>query len=161
MLGRRVLVVDDASEILNLIAGWLSKDGYEVLVAQSPRLALEIVSHYILPDSPALDLIVSDVMMPEMDGRQMVDEIRKVLPGPPVLFISGCSYGTILPENAYFLPKPFTMQTLAMKVAEVLTASEANRLRTERMSENAAQCLRERRPAAEAAGSACSRKNTC
>ena len=70
------------------------------------------------------DLVVSDVVMPSMDGPAMAREIRKLAPELPVLFMSGYAEEQLRKEigipNAWFMPKPFSVQQLGEKVGEVL-----------------------------------------
>ena len=74
----------------------------------------------------AFDLVVSDVVMPSMDGPAMAREIRKLAPDLPVLFMSGYAEEQLRRqidiENVYFIPKPFSVQQISDKVAQVLAA---------------------------------------
>ena len=71
-------------------------------------------------------MVVSDVVMPVMDGPAMAREIRQLMPAMPVLFMSGYAEEQLRREidivNMYFIPKPFSVQQIAGKVAEVLGA---------------------------------------
>jgi two-component system cell cycle sensor histidine kinase/response regulator CckA len=74
------------------------------------------------------DLIVSDVVMPAMDGPSMIREVRKLRPAMPVLFMSGYAEEQLRKEldldNVAFLPKPFSVQQISDKVGVVLGAAK-------------------------------------
>ena len=75
------------------------------------------------------DLIVSDVVMPAMDGPAMARAVRRVKPKIPILFMSGYAEeqlrNDIDIENMHFIPKPFSVQQISAKVAEVLSGQAA------------------------------------
>jgi len=75
------------------------------------------------------DLVVSDVVMPSMDGPAMAKEIRKLAPHMPVLFMSGYAEEQLRREidieGMYFIPKPFSVQQIAAKVGQVLGAQRS------------------------------------
>ena len=80
--------------------------------------------------SGGIDLLLSDLIMPHVDGRQLAAELRKTDPGLRVIFVSGyaghsmAAHGLDVP-GAHFLPKPFSMQLLARTVREVLDGAAA------------------------------------
>ena len=115
----RVLVVDDELGVLQLLSRGLEARGHDVLAAPHPRMALELVRGNRFP---GIDLIVSDVIMPEISGPDLVREIAKDLPGVPAIFISGLTAGEKLPEGAAFLRKPFSLSELTSKVDAMLEA---------------------------------------
>jgi DNA-binding NtrC family response regulator len=84
MAGARVLVVDDDSTMLNVIRRILTLGGYEVLTADGPRQALEIVRNR----SP-VHLVLSDVLMPEMQGTQLVREVWRLSPQTVGVLMTG------------------------------------------------------------------------
>ena len=117
----RVLLVEDEDAVRNFAARALSRQGYEVLEAGTGVEALEIMQREQRP----VDLVVSDVIMPEMDGPTLLKELRKTKPDLKFIFVSG------YPDDAFrkslddgeqyaFLPKPFTLPQLAAKVKEEL-----------------------------------------
>ena len=116
----RVLVVDDDPAVLRLLATALTSRGYEVAVARGARQALE-AARSSLPAGP--DLVISDVLMPEMSGVELMREIARLCPSAAALFISGNPGAMELPAGVAFLGKPFSLQTLAAKVRDLLGSS--------------------------------------
>jgi DNA-binding NtrC family response regulator len=99
----------------------LERFGYTVLPAHQPDEALKIVEQY----DGKIDLLVTDVVMPEMNGKELRYRIGTYHPEIKVLFISGYTadvimHRGILQENVNFLQKPFTVEKLVNKVREVL-----------------------------------------
>ena len=99
----------------------LSRSGYTVLEARNGREALEIATQYELP----IDLLLSDVVMPEMDGMQLVDALKKLRPTVIVLFMSGYAEDEatrrgIEQIHTGFVPKPFSPSQLLLHVREAL-----------------------------------------
>ena len=118
----RVLLVEDEDVVRNFAARALARQGYEVLEAGTGVEALEVMER----EKGRVDIVVSDVIMPEMDGPTLLKELRKTNPGLKFIFVSGYpddAFKKSLDENeAYaFLPKPFTLPQLAAKVKEQLT----------------------------------------
>jgi len=117
----RVLLVEDEDSVRNFAARALSRQGYEVLEAGTGVEAMEVMER----EKGKVDIVVSDVIMPEMDGPTLLKELRKTNPGLKFIFVSGYpddAFKRSLDENeAYaFLPKPFTLPQLAAKVKEEL-----------------------------------------
>ncbi len=123
--GGRILLVEDEDMVRAVAERALSRAGFEVTTASDGDEGLEIVE-----GGGQFDLIVSDVVMPAMDGPSMVREIRKVRPDLPVLFMSGYAEEQLRKEidiaNVEFLPKPFTVQQITDKVGSVLAAVRGN-----------------------------------
>lgn len=122
----RVLLVEDEDALRRMIATLLSTRGYRVTAAASPEEALLRVHEA----SGQFELIISDLVMPGMSGRDMVDRIREGWPGLPVLFISGYAGDTVLDpvvsgERVAFLAKPFTLDELLDRVRSMLDATPA------------------------------------
>ena len=116
----RVLIVEDERPILELMRLVLDQAGYEVIACESAETALER-----FPSRTPVDLVVSDVIMPGMNGRDLVDELRRRQPGLPALFVSGYSADILEdlpePERARgFLRKPFQRGVLLRRVEELL-----------------------------------------
>ncbi|HEY8503924.1 MAG TPA: response regulator, partial [Gemmataceae bacterium] len=99
--------------------------GYTVLVAQGGREALETSAGH----AGLIELLVTDVIMPQMSGRQLADRLRAARPGLRVLYISGytgesISHHGVPDDGIAFLAKPFLPAELARKVREVLDRRE-------------------------------------
>ena len=116
-----ILLVEDEPMVRTVAERALSRHGYKVLTASNGEDALEL-----LRGGEAVDLLVSDVVMPVMDGPAMVREARLLHPKLPILFMSGYAEEQLRKsidiEHAAFLPKPFSMQELAEAVRAVLVA---------------------------------------
>ncbi len=116
-----ILLVEDEDAVRLFSARALRNKGYQVLEARSGEAALEIVGEHL----DELDLIISDVVMPRMDGPTMIKEVRSRRADLPVIFISGYAEDAFrrridAGEEVNFLLKPFTLKQLAAKVKEVL-----------------------------------------
>ena len=116
----KVLVVDDDCGVLRYVADALSIYGYEVHAAYSPGQALEIVKAI-----PCLDLLVSDVIMPEMCGPELVRNIRQICPSIAIVMMSGETAGQDLPSGVRFIKKPFLLTDLYSIVEKALARSSA------------------------------------
>ncbi|PYP73268.1 MAG: hybrid sensor histidine kinase/response regulator [Gemmatimonadetes bacterium] len=121
-----VLLVEDEHLVRSLARKVLEQAGYTVLVAAGGREALQMAALY---DGP-IHLLLTDVVMPEMNGRELMHRLTPVRPGLRVLYISGYSdeavarQGVLDPGTA-FMQKPFTPEALARKVREVLDGARA------------------------------------
>ncbi|HEV2207657.1 MAG TPA: ATP-binding protein [Verrucomicrobiae bacterium] len=113
-----VLLVDDEDLLLTMGQTILSAYGYPVLTANSGQKALEILGG---KDSK-VDLVITDLVMPAMSGRELVEQIRQRWPEMRVLCTSGYVGPTSQENEANYLQKPFTSQELLMKVKRVLAA---------------------------------------
>lgn len=118
-----ILLVEDEDAVRSFAARALTSRGYNVLEAANGELALE----YIEDDGDQIDLIVTDVVMPAMDGPTMAKKAKELNPGVKIIFISGYAEDAFKddldrPEDFVFLPKPFSLKQLAAKVKEVITA---------------------------------------
>lgn len=117
-----ILIVEDEVPVRIFASRALSNKGYKVIEAESAEAALEIVEK----DGSKLDLIISDVIMPGMNGPTMVKEIQKTNPQLKVIFMSGYTEDALAdydgkPEELNFLQKPFSLKDLAAKVKEVIS----------------------------------------
>ncbi|MFA7594977.1 MAG: response regulator [Novosphingobium sp.] len=117
--GGRLLLVEDEDMVRAVAERALAREGYDIVTACDGEEGLEKVKA-----GEEFDLVISDVVMPSMDGPAMLREIRKLRPGLPVLFMSGYAEEQLRRdidiENMHFIPKPFSVQQIARKVAEVL-----------------------------------------
>lgn len=114
-----ILLVEDEDAVRMFSARALSNKGYQVLEADCGEAAIEVMEEH----GDTVDIIVTDVIMPEMDGPTMAQKVLETYPDMPVIFVSGYTedrFKEEIGENAHFLPKPFTLQQLAAKVKEVL-----------------------------------------
>ena len=121
--GGRVLLVEDEDMVRAVASRALTRAGYTVTTASDGDEGLEIIER-----GEAFDLVVSDVVMPVMDGPTMAREIRKTHADLPVLFMSGYAEEQLRKEidmaNVGFLPKPFTVQQITDKVGAVLAEAK-------------------------------------
>lgn len=116
-----ILLVEDEPSILELGAYILEQLGYTVLAARKPSEALTIALEY----KGTIHLMVTDVIMPEMNGQKLAGELKPLRPETKVLFISGYTTNVIahhgvLDSGVYLLEKPFSVDSLGQKVREVL-----------------------------------------
>lgn len=119
-----ILVVDDELTVLSLVQLMLARDGYGVLVASSGAEALRLFE--VWPDIH-VDLVLLDLMMPEMNGVELAARLRALRPELPVLHFSGYSdHEPLLPtlDKAPFIAKPFTPIQLTKKIREILDAAK-------------------------------------
>jgi two-component system cell cycle sensor histidine kinase/response regulator CckA len=119
-----ILLVEDEDGLRSLNARGLRSRGYSVIEAANGIEAMEALDE----KDGAVDLVVSDVVMPEMDGPTLLREMRKRNPNLKIIFVSGYAeeaFDKSLPENEQFafLPKPFALSALVEKVKETMTAS--------------------------------------
>jgi two-component system, cell cycle sensor histidine kinase and response regulator CckA len=116
-----ILLVEDEAMVRTVAERALTRHGYAVLSAESGEAALEILAR-----EGQIDLMISDVVMPSMDGPTTVRAARESRPDLPVLFISGYAEEQLRKsidiDNVAFLPKPFSVQQLAETVRAVLAA---------------------------------------
>ncbi|MGO9123699.1 MAG: ATP-binding protein [Terriglobales bacterium] len=116
-----ILLVEDDEAILNLGKMILEKLGYTVLAAQTPKHAINLAEEH--PGD--LHLLITDVVMPEMNGRELAERLNAFLPGLKCLYMSGytadvIAHRGILEEGVNFIRKPFGSDDLAAKVRQVL-----------------------------------------
>jgi PAS domain S-box-containing protein len=121
-----VLVAEDQPEVRRLALRILKSNGYRLLEASSGPEALELSRRHAGP----IHLLLTDVVMPEMTGRELAGRLRESRPNIKVLYVSGYTADIIgregvLDQGVDYLPKPFTPAQLAVKVREVLGQSKA------------------------------------
>lgn len=121
--GETVLLVEDEPVLLAMAQQMLERLGYNVLIADRPSAALKIAKDY--PET--IDLILTDVVMPEMTGKEMIRLIQPLYPGLHVLFMSGytanvIAHNGILDEGIQFIQKPYSIEQLADKIRNILGA---------------------------------------
>lgn len=117
----RILLVEDDSLVMRTTKDILQRLGYSVLTADSAREALAICT----ADEKHIDLMMTDMVMDEMNGIELRDRLQSVRPGIKVLFASGHSYDTLAKEltlepNEHFIQKPYGLKELAQKLKAVV-----------------------------------------
>ncbi len=122
--GKTVLVVEDEPAILELARQVLHRQGYNVLTASVPSQAITLATNY----ASGIDLVITDVVMPEMNGRELAMKLQPLFPNLIVLYMSGYTANVIvkrgvLENELNFIQKPFSIQALAKKVRDVLNHS--------------------------------------
>jgi PAS domain S-box-containing protein len=121
-----ILVVEDDAMVRTLTTAMLQEMGYTILVANSPQEALALCRQ----DGTPIDLLITDVIMPEMKGPALREKVRALRPNIKVLYMSGYTSDVIvnhgvLEEGVNFIQKPFNMEDLGRKVHDVLSRSYA------------------------------------
>jgi CheY-like chemotaxis protein len=116
-----ILLVEDEPAILDIASMMLEKQGYTILKACTPRDAMEQAIKY----NGIIHLLMTDVIMPEMNGRDLANKLLSLYPQMKCLFMSGYTADVIsrhgvLDEGVSFLQKPFSLPNMAAKVREVL-----------------------------------------
>jgi two-component system, cell cycle sensor histidine kinase and response regulator CckA len=118
--GYTVLVVDDEDAVRTLACRMLTSAGYQALQAGHGREAIATIEQH----AGAIHLVLTDIKMPGMNGRELGRHVEQRWPGRPVLYMSGFAsevfQGGLLEPGAPFLSKPFTQQDLALKVRSLL-----------------------------------------
>ncbi len=118
----RIMLVEDEDAVRTFSTRALTNKGYQVLGAESGEAGLALLEQN---DINSIDLLITDVMMPGMDGPTMAKKIRDRSPDLKIIFISGYTEDRLkdhMGKNIFFLPKPFTLKQLAEKVKEALEA---------------------------------------
>jgi CheY-like chemotaxis protein len=121
-----ILLVEDEKELRALLAETLNELGYTVLQAGNGAEAIELAKSAL----PSIDMMITDMVMPRMNGRELSKALRARRPGLPVLFISG--YSDVIPSEeeffnvtTQFLQKPFNSESLGHRVRELLLFQNA------------------------------------
>jgi response regulator RpfG family c-di-GMP phosphodiesterase len=107
--------------ILDMTAKMLDLQGYKILPASTPGEAIRIACEYV----GHIDILMTDVVMPEMNGRELARNLLSLFPEMKRLFMSGYTANVIahhgvLDEGVHFIQKPFAMEELAAKIREIL-----------------------------------------
>ncbi|RQW89185.1 MAG: response regulator, partial [Geobacter sp.] len=114
---KTILFVDDNEMILEMAEGYLEIYGYKVLTAALPSRALEIAGSHPGP----IDLLITDVVMPEMNGPELYERLLENKPDLPVVYISGYKNDVALwGDKVVFVPKPFTAEQLLGSIQMIL-----------------------------------------
>jgi len=120
-----ILVVEDEPAVLNMTRLMLKNMGYQILTAGSPLDAIHIAESH----AESIDLLMTDVIMPEMNGRDLAGRLAAKYPHLKILFMSGYTadvidHQRVLDKNVHFIQKPFTMNELAAGVRNALKKDE-------------------------------------
>ena len=122
-----ILIVEDSRLLAKVTRDFLAGDGYQVLLASNPREAIRIAENHNAP----IHLLLTDVVMPDMNGRELAELLLAKRPEMRVLYMSGYTNG-ILSEHAFraeeaaFIEKPFSHEALSRKVRYTLNASASS-----------------------------------
>ena len=117
-----VLLAEDQPSIRTVLREFLESEGYKVLEAQNGNEALEIAKHYI----GSIDVLVTDVIMPQLRGIELAKRLTEIYPGICVIFMSGYSEDAFVENrllserNMTLIQKPFDPEKLAQKIRESL-----------------------------------------
>lgn len=119
--GETILVVEDEPPILDMVQKMLASQGYSVLAAAIPDEAIRMAGEY----SGEIDMLITDMVMPGMNGKELAERLQATRPSMKCLFMSGYMGDTIAPRDTLekginFIQKPFSMKALAVKIREVL-----------------------------------------
>jgi two-component system, cell cycle sensor histidine kinase and response regulator CckA len=121
--GYTVLVVDDEEAVRRLACRMLTWTGYQALEATHGREAIATLEQH----AGGIHLVLTDIKMPGMNGRELGRQVEQRWPGKPILYMSGFASevfrGGLLEPGAPFLAKPFTQEDLAIKVRSLLAGS--------------------------------------
>ncbi len=118
--GEQILVVEDDALVLELVCETLAGHGYRIIAAENPEVALERAAQVA-----GIDLLLTDVVMPKMNGRELHRRLSSRIPDLKVVYMSGYTENVIadqgmLHEGVDFIQKPFAVRTLLQKVRQVL-----------------------------------------
>jgi CheY-like chemotaxis protein len=124
--GETILLVEDDASVRSLLTLLLKRLGYQVLVAPNGQDAVELVGKRSAAEHP-IDLLLTDVVMPGMNGRQLAERLRSLRPTLQVLYSSGYTDDVIgqhgnVQEQLNFIAKPYSITTLGKKIRQVLDA---------------------------------------
>jgi len=116
-----ILVVEDQVEVRTFLLNALSSHGYRVLHAADANHALGLAERY----SGVIDVLLTDIILPGMNGRELADRFRIGRPNAKILYTSGYTQDLIaqrgvLPDDVSYIPKPYTADQIAAKVREVI-----------------------------------------
>jgi CheY-like chemotaxis protein len=118
-LSGTILLVEDEASVRSLARRILTQKGYRVLEASDGAVALRVAAGHV----GEIDLVLTDVAMPVLGGRGLVEELRELSPGIRVLFMSGYPREEVFPDvsnQTPYLQKPFTSETLIAEVSSAL-----------------------------------------
>ena len=125
--GETILIVEDDPDILELGFYMLESLGYQVLATDSPKEALRLAEEH----TSEIDLLITDVVMPGMNGKELALRLLSLRPELKLLYMSGytadvIAHHGVLDEGVHFLQKPFTSKQLSTKIKKVLDENIAD-----------------------------------
>ncbi len=125
--GETILIVEDEETILEMLTTMLQDLHYTILAAPTPGKAMELAQKH----AGKIHLLLTDVVMPEMNGRDLAVQLASVYPGLKFLFMSGYTANVIahqgvLDEGVQFIQKPFSMKDIAVKIQNILEGADDN-----------------------------------
>lgn len=118
---KKILVIEDNPMIVRTVEFKLSKDGYEVTVAEDGKKALSLIKN------TTFDLILTDLMLPFISGKELIEYAKKNLPDTPIIVLSTSTQENII-TNAFnigvddFITKPFSPQELSLRVKRTVNS---------------------------------------
>jgi two-component system cell cycle sensor histidine kinase/response regulator CckA len=119
--------VEDDAALREVTYEFLQSSGYTVIVAESPEQALRLAESH----NGRIEFLLTDIIMPKMNGRELATRLVKMQPAMKVLYVSGYADGIVrdgshgpLEEGLAFLQKPFTRRGLTHKIREILDAQQ-------------------------------------
>jgi len=121
----RLLIIDDDQSVLNLLENYLTNNNYDVVCVSNGLDGLKRIES----GENGFDLIITDLVMPDMNGKELSEKIIKLYPDIKVLFTSGYTENHLvksgeLENNINFLPKPYTAKSLLTFVRKILKSEE-------------------------------------
>ncbi|MBU1222110.1 PAS domain S-box protein [Myxococcota bacterium] len=124
--GETVMIVEDDPGILKMAQLMLEKAGFSIVSHKNPEAAVDFVKS----NKEKIDLLLTDVVMPVMDGKELAERLKESIPGLKVLFMSGYTADVIassgiIKEGINFIQKPFTAHLLTAKIREILDKKES------------------------------------
>jgi DNA-binding NtrC family response regulator len=121
-----ILLVEDEPAIMKMTSMMLKRMGYEVIATGAPDEASRLAREY----KGCIDLLMTDVVMPGINGRDLASNLKSIYPNIKCLFMSGYTADIIGPhgvldEGVHFIEKPFTKKDLAVKIREALMSNDS------------------------------------
>jgi CheY-like chemotaxis protein len=116
-----ILIVEDEKEVCRFAADSLSSLGYKIFTAGNGQIALDLIK----AEMPRLDLIITDLVMPELNGKEFVKKVHQILPDIKVIYVSGYTdnhivHNGLLEEGVNFIQKPYSLHMLSSAVRQIL-----------------------------------------
>jgi CheY-like chemotaxis protein len=129
--GETILIVEDEKTILEMLTAMLQDINYTILAAPTPGKAMALAQKH----AGKIHLLLTDVVMPEMNGRDLAAQLASLYPELKFLFMSGYTANVIahqgvLDEGVQFIQKPFSMKDIAVKIQNILEGADDNDVRT-------------------------------